>query len=78
MVEVAERAFADWTTVAIADGSPDSVAACQLGVPVLPAYADETSSALGRRRPKKIVWVGGLGAVGYDRRAALCKAAGLL
>lgn len=78
MVAVAEHAFADWTTVAVANGSPDSVAACQLGVPVLPAYAAETVAALQRKRPKDIVWVGGLGAIDYDRRTALCKAAGLL
>ena len=77
MVAVAEHAFADWTTVAVANGSPDSVAACQLGVPVLPAYASETVAALARKRPSKIVWVGGLGAIDYDRRTALCKAAGL-
>lgn len=78
MVEVAEHGFADWPAVAIANGSPDSVAACMLGMPVLPAYASETLDALKRKRPKRIVWVGGLGAIDYDRRTVLCKAAGLL
>lgn len=78
MVAVAEAAFDDWSEVAIADGSADSVAACQLGVPVLPAGSSRTDDALRRRRPSNVLWVGGLVAVGYDRRVELCRAAGLL
>lgn len=78
MIAVADKWFADWSTVAIAEGSPDSVAACQLGVPVLPASAAETVAALKRHKPTRILWVGGLGAISYDRRVALCKAAGLM
>lgn len=80
-VAVAEAYADSWDTIYIcgADSPSDSVAAGQMGKPILFAGGTETIAAIKKHKSeiKNVVWFGGLASVTYSQHKEIVAAAGL-